>query len=114
MAYLKSVPEKPSWLPKPRSGNKFKITLWLDPGTYFLLMQKSAELAAGEVSIHKWIKKALHIDGADKKVAEVDGRTAISTTLAISHRIHQLDRVKDQPREQIAARRRRQPRKVAA
>ena len=110
MAYLKSVPEKPSWLPKPRSGLKFKITLWLDPGTYFLLMQKSAELAAGEISIHKFLKKALHIDDADKKVQEVDGRTAVSTTLAISHRIHQIDRERDQ----LAARRRRQPRKVAA
>ncbi len=109
MAYLKSVPEQPSWLPKPRSGNKFKITLWLDPGTYFLLMQKSAELAAGEISIHKWLKKALHLEDAAKKVQEVDGRTAVPTTLAIAHRIHQRER-----ELQPAARRRRQPRKVAA
>ncbi len=111
MAYLKSVPAAPSWLPQPKSGNKYKITLWLDPGTYFLLMQKSAELAAGEISIHKFLKKALHIDDAAKKVQDVDGRTAISTTLAISHRTHQFDRSRDQ---QLAARRRRQPRKVAA
>lgn len=110
-SYLKTVPAAPSWLPKPRGGgDKFKITLWLDPGTYFLLMQRSAELAAGEISIHKWIKKALHIDGAAEKVQEVDGRTAMPTTLAISHRIHQLDR----DRKQLAARRRKQPRKVAA
>lgn len=111
MPFLKSVPAAPSWLPKPRSGNKYKITLWLDPGTYFLLMQKSAELAAGEISIHKWMKKALHIDGAADKVQEIDGRKAVSTTLAISHRTHQMDRRHD---ELAAARRKRQPRKVAA
>lgn len=109
--YLKSVPAAPSWLPKPKSGSKFKITLWLDPGTYFLMMQKSAELAAGEISVHKWLKKVLHIDGATDKVLDIDGRTAISTTLALSHRTHQMERQRD---ELAAARRKRQPRKVAA
>lgn len=104
MSYLKSIPEKPSWLPKPRSGNKFKITLWLDPSTYFLLMRQSAELEAGKLSMTKWIKHALGLEQALKQVERIDGRSASAT---VRH-INALKPVT------VAARRRRQPRKVAA
>ncbi len=107
MAYLKSVPATPSWLPKPRSGTKFKITLWLDPSTYFMLIRQSAELEAGNLSVHKWIKHALGLENAKKFVERVDGRTALATVRHI--------KANNRPQAiAAAARRRRQPRKVAA
>lgn len=105
MAYLRSVPvATPSWLPKPRSGNRFKITWWLEPSEYFLLMQQASGIEPGKLSLSKWLKKAIGIIDATKKAAKIDGRVAGPVVRHI---------VEDQ-RMAAAARRRRQPRKVAA
>jgi hypothetical protein len=118
MAYLKSVPV-PSWLPTPRSGKSFKITLWLDPAVYFLLMQQSTELQAGKISVHKWLKKQLGLDDAREQVKAIDGRTGMAVVRHISTTRPERPRSSAKPTRTektlaAAARRRKQPRKVAA
>ena len=104
----------PHWLPKPRSGNKFKITLWLDPGTYFMLMRKSAELEAGEISVHKWLKKTLHLESAARDVQNIDGRDALPTVLHMRARAKKVTKLLGPVQRAAAARRPRQARQVAA
>jgi hypothetical protein len=104
MAYLKSVPSAPNWLPQPRSGHRFRVTLWFDPGEYFLLMQQAAEVQPGKLSLQKWVLKALHLVDAAKKAAKVDGRVAAPV-------LRHINRERDLA---VAARRVRKPRKVAA
>lgn len=121
MAYLKSAPV-PSWLPTPRSGKSFKITLWLDPAVYFLLMQQSPDLQTGKVSVHKWLKKQLGLENGREQVQAIDGRTGLAVVRHIvttrptkaSPAKASPARTRDEKTLAAAARRRKQPRKVAA
>lgn len=81
MSHLKIVPPARPKRGSPNHQPCMRVTLWFTPAQHLLLMQRASLVAAGKVSMQKYMNKKLDLEHAD----EIVGRRQVNTAIRHMH-----------------------------